>query len=55
MKKETFEKTVTKIRQLVLEVLIEQEKEQEIKVGNYQTRYYHVCPGAVTLFERHAP
>ena len=31
MKKETFEKTVTKIRQLVLEVLIEQEKEQEIK------------------------
>jgi len=51
MKKETFEETVSKIRQLVLEVLIEQEKDQEIKVGNYQTRYYYVCPGATTLYQ----
>src|SRR6056300_1912284 len=24
---------------------------QEIKVGNYQTRYFHVCPGASTLYK----
>jgi hypothetical protein len=24
---------------------------QEIKVGNYQTKYFHVCPGASTLYK----
>jgi hypothetical protein len=24
---------------------------QEITVGNYQTRYFHVCPGASTLYK----
>ena len=30
----------------------EDEKDpQEITVGNYQTRYFHVCPGASTLYK----
>ena len=40
------------IYQYIMEVMsteVENDKE-EIKIGEYQTKYFHVCPGASSLY-----
>jgi hypothetical protein len=41
---------VNKMDKAQLENINEDESVKEIKVGNYQTKYFHMCPGAKGLF-----
>ena len=40
------------INQYIMEVMSfeDENDKEEIKVGNYQTKYFHVCPGASSLY-----
>ena len=48
-KRETIMNLKSLIQQTIKEVLSENEK--ETKVGNYETKYFHMCPGAKGLFD----
>ena len=48
-KKETIMNLKSLIQQTIKEVL--SENERETKVGNYETKYFHMCPGAKGLFD----
>ena len=48
-KRETIMNLKSLIQQTIKEVLAENEK--ETKVGNYETKYFHMCPGAKGLFD----
>jgi len=39
------------INTYINEISEDEKDPQEITVGNYQTRYFHVCPGASTLYK----
>ena len=48
-KQESMMNLKSLIKQTIKEVLTENEK--ETKVGNYETKYFHMCPGAKGLFD----
>ena len=39
------------VSQFMSEILEDESDSQEIKVGEYQTKYFHVCPGAISLYK----
>jgi Asp-tRNA(Asn)/Glu-tRNA(Gln) amidotransferase C subunit len=44
-----FDGKVHKLQEI--EASLAEEADTEIKVGNYQTKHYHICPGAKTLYQ----
>jgi len=39
------------VSQFISEVMEDEGGSNEIKVGEYQTKYFHVCPGAISLYK----
>ena len=39
------------MKTLIQIILNEADKDTEIKVGDYHTKHYHMCPGAKTLYQ----